>query len=131
MRLRKALWPDCPSERHTLEMNTILSSQGLVLVAEAIDSTLVGFAEVSIRRDHVDGAGQTPVPYLEGWFVDPGHRAKGIGKALIKALEKTLLQRGYKELASDAEVINSSGIIIHKRLGFKEVGRSVHFIKRL
>jgi len=33
--------------------------------------------------------------YLEDLFVEPGHRGKGIGKALLKQLAKIALERGY------------------------------------
>ena len=129
--MRKLLWPDCSNERHILETDMILTSQGFVLVAELTASALVGFAEVSIRNDHVEGTKESPVPYLEGWYVEPSHRGKGIGKALIKAIEDIALKKGFKELASDAELENKSSIEIHKNIGFREVGRSVHFVKSL
>ena len=91
----------------------------------------MGFAEVLIRSDHVEGTRKSPVPYLEGWYVEPGFRGKGVGKALIKTAEELSLEKDVKEIASDAEVENQSSIEIHKRIGFREVGRSVHFVKSL
>jgi aminoglycoside 6'-N-acetyltransferase I len=131
MRLRKLLWPECSADRHSLEMDLILSSPGIVIVAELSRSALVGFAEVSIRKDHVEGTKNSPVPYLEGWYVEPGYRGKGIGKALIKAAENFAFQNGYKELASDTGIDDETGIKLHKKFGFEEVGRSVHFVKSL
>ena len=129
--MRKALWPSCSIERHALETDQILSSDDFVLVAELAESKLVGFAEVSIRRDHVEGTKTSPVPYLEGWYVDPDYRGKGIGKELIKTIKEIVTKEGYKELASDAEIDNQLSIDIHKNIGFQEVGRSVHFVKSL
>lgn len=129
LRMRKLLWPECSTNRHKLEIDLVLSSSGVVIVAELSKSNLVGFAEISIRSDHVEGTTASPVPYLEGWYVDPKCRGKGIGKALIKAAENFAFEKGYKELASDAELGNESSIEIHKKIGFKEVGRSVHFVK--
>lgn len=131
IRMRKALWPECLDSRHELEIDQILSSNGIVLIAESSSTGLVGFAEISIRRDHVAGTTTTPIPYLEGWYVDPAYRRKGIGKALIRSSENFALQAGFKELASDAEINNHTGIEIHNRLGFREVERTVHFIKSL
>ena len=70
IRMRKLLWPDCSDDRHAQEAGLIMSSQGIVLVAELSQPDLVGFAEVSIRNDHVEGTTISPVPYLEGWYVD-------------------------------------------------------------
>ncbi len=36
--------------------------------------------------------------YLEDLFVDPAHRGKGIGKALLARLAKIALERGYGRL---------------------------------
>ena len=131
IRLRKALWPECSENRQELEIDQILSGKGIVLVAESSSSGLVGFAEISMRTDHVEGTTITPIPYLEGWYVDPASRAQGIGKALIRSVEDFALQAGFAELASDAELDNHKSIKIHKHLGFREVGKTVHFIKSL
>jgi aminoglycoside 6'-N-acetyltransferase I len=129
--MRKALWPNCPENRHELEIDQIISSDGIVLMAELSSSDLVGFAEISIRRDHIEGTTATPIPYLEGWYVDAVFRGQGIGKALIGAAEDFALQSGFTELASDAEINNHSGIEMHLSLGFREVERTVHFLKSL
>jgi len=131
IRMRKILFPDCPDERHQLETDQILSSNGTVLVAETSAFELVGFAELSIRTDHVEGTEDSPVPYLEGWFVEAAHRSQGIGKALVKAAAEFSLQAGYAELGSDTDLDNSHSIQIHKKIGFKEVGKTVHFVKSL
>ncbi|HEX5418865.1 MAG TPA: aminoglycoside 6'-N-acetyltransferase [Gammaproteobacteria bacterium] len=129
-RLRQTLWPDCPPERHRLEVTQVLGSPGIVALAFA-DDTLAGFAEVSVRSDHVEGTQDSPVPYLEGWFVESAYRGQGIGKALIAFVERWAGDNGYSELASDAELENQLSIRLHHRLGFREVGRSVHFVKQL
>ena len=131
MRMRKLLWPGCSDERHQLETDIILSSSGVVIVAAVSESNLIGFAEISIRSDHVEGTRESPVPYLEGWYVDREYRGQGIGKALIKSAEEFSLQLGYSELASDAELDDQESITIHKNIGFKEVGRTVHFVKKI
>jgi len=49
----------------------------------------------------VAGTTESPIPYLEGCYVDPEFRGKGIGKSLIKAAENFALTMDFKELASD------------------------------
>ena len=131
LELRKALWPSCPAERHMLEMDQLQHSDGVVLLAEDSDGQVVGFAEVSIRRDHVEGTSSAPVPYVEGWYVIPSHRRQGNGRTLIRSAESWALQAGFWELASDAESDNHDAIRAHGDLGFREVGRSVHFVRTL
>jgi chloramphenicol 3-O-phosphotransferase/GNAT superfamily N-acetyltransferase len=131
IRLRSLLWPDCPPERHRLEIEQFRASRGIVAVAEAPSGELVGFAEVTIRRDHVEGTSAAPVPYLEGWFVDEAWRTRGAGRALIVFVEQRAIAQGFREIASDAELDNTRSIAAHGALGFTEVGRGVHFVKRL
>jgi len=102
----------------------------LVAVACA-EGQVVGFAEVSRRVDHVEGTINSPVPYLEGWYVVEPYRGLGIGCALLAFVEQWARERGYKELASDAEIENETSTRLHMVLGFKEVGRTVHFVKSL
>jgi aminoglycoside 6'-N-acetyltransferase I len=130
IKLRHELWPDCPIDRHDLEIEQLLKSEGIVAVVE-IDGSLAGFAEVSLRNDHVEGTRASPVPYLEGWFVAPAHRRRGIGRGLLDFVEQWAIARGFNELASDAEIENRQGVTLHTKLGFAEVGRTVHFVKPL
>ena len=60
--LRQELWPDCAAQKHALEIQQILDSEGVVFVADHDQAGIVGFAEISIRRDHVEGAVCSLVP---------------------------------------------------------------------
>jgi aminoglycoside 6'-N-acetyltransferase I len=131
LHLRRLLWPRCSEQKHKLEMEQLLQSGGAVFLAENDRAELMGFAEVSLRQDHVDGASISPVPYLEGWFVEASFRKQGVGRALIEAVERWATSRGYTELASDAEIENSLSIRLHKELGFVEIERNVTFLKML
>lgn len=128
--LRSELWPDCTAERHKLEIAQLVDSHGMVALAE-VNGEIVGFAEASIRADHVEGTSTTPVPYLEGWFVSRDFRGIGIGKALLRFIEAWALKQGFRELASDAELDNLPAIQTHKHRGFRETARIVHFVKTL
>jgi aminoglycoside 6'-N-acetyltransferase I len=107
-----------------------LALPGIVAVAQA-GSVLAGFAEISVRSDHVEGTSSAPVPYLEGWYVRQQYRGKGIGRGLLKFVEEWAVACGFRELASDAELWNEHSIRLHAQLGFSEVGRTVHFVKSL
>jgi len=128
--LRMQLWPHCSASRHQTEIDQLLAGAALVAVA-CCDGKLIGFAEMSIRADHVEGTARVPVPYLEGWYVAKAYRGRGAGRALLAFVERAAVGRGYSEMASDAEIDNELSIRLHKELGFREVGRSVHFVKPL
>lgn len=63
--------------------------------------------------------------------MDERFRHRGIGRALIAAVEAWAREQGFSELASDTEVANERGIAAHHRLGFREVERTIQFVKML
>ncbi len=128
-RLRRLLWPDSVQDNDIERYFD--GASGQVFVAEEDGGALCGFVEISIRRDYVEGCSHLPVPYLEGWFVDPDFRRRGIGRLLVAAAEDWARAAGFAEFASDAVIANHDGIAAHLRCGFREVDRSVHFIKAL
>src|SRR5439155_36668 len=76
----------------------------------------IGFAELSIRP-YAEGCHSGRVAYLEGWFVEPAARRKGVGAALLKAAEDWGRASGCTELASDAEIGNDESVSAHRALG--------------
>ena len=131
--LRRALWPDLSDAVQRDEMTAWRARpDGVVLIA--VEATagdrVVGFAEVG-TRSVADGCESSPVAYLEGWYVDAGVRRRGIGAALVRAAEDWARAKGLCEFASDAELANVLSQQAHNALGFKEVGRSVLYVKAL
>ncbi len=129
--MRGELWPECPGDRHALEVEQLVESGGVIFVAEDENGGLCGFAEVSVRRDPVPGATSTPIPYIEGWYVAESCRGRGVGRQLIEAAEKWARDHAFYEIASDAVLDHEPSIRAHAALGFRETSREVHFIKPL
>ena len=131
-RLRAALWPDCPAEKHGQEMSDILRNpkEEAVFVSPGPDGRLQGFLEISIRP-FAHGCESRPVGYIEGWYVEPDARRKGVGRALVAAAEEWARSKGCRGMASDAEIGNELSQLAHERLGYEEVERLVHFGKKL
>ncbi len=129
--MRRALWPDCSDGVHEAEVLQVMACGGGAFLAMAALSGPVGFAELSLRHEHVEGASSSPVAYLEGWFVAPPQRGEGLGRALVEAAVRWTRETGASELASDTELGNELGQQAHEALGFLEVGRSVHYLRRL
>jgi aminoglycoside 6'-N-acetyltransferase I len=131
LRMRSALWPHCSREEHESEMAAILrDSAQAVFVAQRSENGLCGFIELAIRP-FAEGCETRPVGYIEGWYVDPDSRWRGVGRSLVLAGEQWARSKGCKEMASDAEVSNLDGEEAHRRLGYTECSRLVHFKKDL
>jgi aminoglycoside 6'-N-acetyltransferase I len=132
LRMRLALWPEVSKEMQRSEMIAWLArSDTVVLVAPRnTNAGLAGFAEVG-TRSVADACETSPVAYLEGWYVDPDMRRQGIGAALVRAAETWARERGMREFASDAELKNIGSQRAHVALGFREVERSVLYLKTL
>jgi aminoglycoside 6'-N-acetyltransferase I len=131
--MRRVLWPDAPGD-HEKEIDAFLANRSAliraVFVCEDDARSVIGFLELSLRN-YAEGSPHPAVPYIEGWYVDPGYRGRGAGAALIAAAERWAREQGYSELASDAEIDNDASIAAHRALGFEVRDRIVCFLKRL
>lgn len=131
--MRAALWPD--EDADLLGHETLMHFSG-VPIAEAVfvcqdqDDALCGFLELSLRP-YAEGCASKPVPFIEGWYVAPGARMKGAGRALVSAAENWALVRNFNEIASDTQLDNSQSQAAHEALGYEEVERLVIFRKSL
>jgi aminoglycoside 6'-N-acetyltransferase I len=131
LRMRRALWDDCPDDEHEREIDEIVASEPEeVFFAERPDGGLCGFLEAALRS-RADGCETTPVGYIEGWYVDPDMRLQGVGKALVEAAEAWARSQGCRQMASDAELWNIVSHQAHGALGYQETDRVVQFKKDL
>ena len=131
--LRDALWTGCTSAEQLSEMAAIVANPTRLaaFVAYADAGLAVGLAEAALRTDYVNGARSTPVAFLEGLYVAPDHRRKGIAAALVAEVERWAVGIGSTELASDAALENPASLAVHDALGFRETERVAFFSKAL
>ncbi len=131
LRLRTALWPTASEKQHDSEMAGYLADETTrVLVAVRPTGGLAGFVEAS-TRPKAEGCETTPVGYVEGWYVDPDVRRRGIGARLFEAAERWARDRGFAEMGSDCLVGNDVSLAAHTALGYEERERLIHFRKWL
>lgn len=126
--LRAALWPEGGADRE--EVERLLNDPNQAAFVAELAGELVGFVEVSLCP-YAEGCRTRPVGYLEGWYVAPGWRRRGIGRALAEAAEAWARAKGCREMTSDAELGNPLGQEAHRRLGYEEVARLVSYRKPL
>jgi len=125
------LWPDNNRDSLRSELQDLIESEKDVIYISLVDNCCVGFIQVSIRYDYVEGSNSSPVGYIEGIFIEENHRNKGISKELVRQGEEWSKSLGCSEIASDTELNNLASQEFHKRIGFKEAGRIVAFIKEI
>ena len=132
LRLRKCLWDATSETDHKREMVEIIDhpDSQFVLVAEHEAGKLIGFLEVSIRP-FVEDCETDHVGYLEGWYVQPEVRGRGIGRELVRIAEQWAREKGCEEMASDAEIGSDLSIAAHQALGYSETSRLIHLRKEL
>jgi aminoglycoside 6'-N-acetyltransferase I len=129
--LRFALWPDEDRQVMAREAPAILARPGMLVLVAREQDAVIGFAEASVRRDYVNGCETSPVAFVEGIYVAPEYRHRGVARALIAAIEQWARAQGLQELASDALLENAQSHAMHNALGFSETERVVYFRKAL
>lgn len=101
-RLRRDLWPEDP-ESHAVEIASFfagsLAEPQAVLVAQE-GPNLVAFAELSIREEFPGLAGKR-VGYVEGLYVTPAFRGRGIARTLLSASKSWARENHCDAFASD------------------------------
>jgi aminoglycoside 6'-N-acetyltransferase I len=128
------LWPESPAHEHREEVRALLAGEPLstmpltMFVAED-EARVIGFIEVGLRS-HADGCDpRQPCGFVEGWFVEPEHRRRGVGRRLIEHAESWARRQGCIELASDTWLDNAASQNAHAALGFEVVDRCVNYRK--
>jgi aminoglycoside 6'-N-acetyltransferase I len=133
LQMRVALWPDATADEHRGYMAISLAQPERFLQLMMYDEKRlpIGFIEGSIRGDYVNGTETSPVGFVEGVYVLPALRRKGIARRLFAAIGDWAKARGCRELASDALLENEGSQRAHRALGFRETERVVYFSKTL
>jgi aminoglycoside 6'-N-acetyltransferase I len=131
--MRGQLWPDSRNT-HARDVDRFFVGQSRDPVASLIArdgaGRALGFAELSLRS-YAEGCDTDNVAFLEGLFVVPDARGRGVGRALIAACEDWARSQGCTEFASDAQPDNETSIAAHLALGFADEGLIRCFSKKL
>jgi aminoglycoside 6'-N-acetyltransferase I len=131
VRMRQGLWPEAPLEYLNYDLDEVLSDpRRAVFVAMRADGSLVAFIEASLR-EFAEGCETSPVGYIEAWFVDENIRGQKLGRELILTAENWAREHGCTEMGSDTWLENEVSIQAHRKTGYDEVERLVHFLKHL
>lgn len=131
LRMRQGLWPEAPWDYLSLDLDELIADEDAgIFVASDSQGRLIGFIEAGLRG-YGEGCETSPVGYIEAWYVDPHVRGQKLGRDLVHTAEQWAREKGCTEMASDTWLENDTSIEAHKKLGYWEVERLVHFVKRL
>lgn len=125
------MWDEHTQEELERDFAALLQREDAAVFLAEEEGKAVGFAQCQLRRDYVEGTETSPVGYLEGIFVEPAYRGKGIARALLACCEQWAREQGCTEFASDCELDNTQSLAFHMRLGFDEANRIICFTKKL
>lgn len=132
LELRRSLWPEPSASSHRDDIRDILGRPDCTaFLARGDDGRAIGLAEAALRNDYVNGCETSPVGFLEGIYVAPAWRSRGVAQALCAAVEAWTRDRGCRELASDTGLANVASQRAHAAMGFEETERVIYYRKRL
>jgi aminoglycoside 6'-N-acetyltransferase I len=128
------MWPDEPEAELRRQAEQFFAGRSrhvrAVFLADVGARRAVGFAEVNIRP-YAEGCSTDRVAFLEGLYVDPRYRRRGVAAGLVLAAEKWAAKNGCSEFASNALYNNEVSRAVHLALGFKEVEITRYFRKEV
>ncbi|HBG01164.1 MAG TPA: GNAT family N-acetyltransferase [Firmicutes bacterium] len=123
------LWPDDTPEEMQEIFGNILHAEKETAFLYRVGQEYVGFINLSIRVDYVEGSDSSPVGYVEGIYVKASHRKQGVAKRLLERGQKWALSKGCSQMGSDIELYNTASYDFHRNVGFQEANRIICFIK--
>jgi aminoglycoside 6'-N-acetyltransferase I len=131
--LRSEFIPEAgPEEQKAFLRDFVRDSAAFcAFIAQDPEQGLLGFAEVSVRTDFVNGCRQRPALFLEGIYTRPEHRGRGVARELCEAAGRWGREQGCREFASDVYIDDTNSLAAHRGLGFEETERVVYFRKPL
>jgi len=125
--MREEIYSALTDEYNEIEMEQIHASGAwycYFLTNE--ENVVLGLVEIS-SRNIVDGCLSSPVAYLEGLYLKPPYRGKGVGKGAIRLIMEWCRDRGFSELATDTELANVKAQSFYNSVGFQETDRVVEY----
>ena len=125
------VWDDALLADLTHEFEVMSQGDHCASFIKYVNDQPVGFANVSLRVDYVEGCETSPVGYLEGLYVEHRYRHNGYATELMKVCEQWAREQGCQEFASDCLLTNEESLAFHLSCGFQEANRLICFHKKL
>ncbi len=97
-------------------LRTALHDPACTIFVAEVDDRLVGFIEVRVVPDFVEGA---PIALIHNFVVKTDYRRQGVGSQLIQRVRDEVEQRNVTETHVWTEFDNHSALIFYTRHGFR------------
>ena len=130
-RMALEVWGNDSFQALTSEFEEMTQMAEVTSFLAYFEEEAIGFANVALRHDYVEGCDSSPVAYLEGIYVKPPYRRQGYARHLVDACQLWGMEQGCHEFASDCELNNQTSWAFHLAMGFLEVNRLICFKKSL
>jgi ribosomal-protein-alanine acetyltransferase len=96
-----------------LDFHRALTGKSAVLLVSEEGGTLLGYALIRIRGRQA---------HLESLAIDPPARRLGLGRALLKAAEQAVLERGALHMRLEIREDNPAALALYESLGYRQHG---------
>ncbi|NOE18201.1 GNAT family N-acetyltransferase [Ruegeria atlantica] len=117
--IRESLITFTTDERSTTQITEDITARGTGFLVAEHDGQVVGFATYAPFRAG-PGYAQTREHSIQ---LSPDARGKGVGRALMQALEAAARTDGVHVLVAGISSANPGAVAFHTALGFSQVGR--------
>lgn len=107
----------------------IFAAEDAVILVAEVDGTVVGFAEMYVRRDEVSRytLGRQ-YAHLQSLAVTEALRGRGIGVLLLREAERWATEHGATEISTDVWEFKEGPLAFYERAGYQTLRRTL--IKR-
>jgi GNAT superfamily N-acetyltransferase len=120
-------YPNTPEEIAVRLRDVLAQPVSAVLVAVDEDGTVIGYGHV-FGAHRVDS---NPFAEIGALVVDETRRSRGIGAALVAAMEAWAIEHGYRELRVRSNVVRERAHAFYDRMGFGRVKRQQIFARSI
>jgi ribosomal protein S18 acetylase RimI-like enzyme len=101
-------------------------ANGFLLVARERERAIgVAYAAIILSAEHCG-----PVAWLEELYVDPDHRCRGIGTALLNGVVARVMATGAVAIDLEVDGSHERAVSLYQRFGFRPLARS-RWVRRL